>query len=139
MVNALGELATSMAQAHAFTECDFQMGSEEGETTVMSPPRKRALATWQTHYHLTINPTGQVVNRLLPLLEQCEVIDAESLKISKIHLVRQMSSLKEELDSNFEWLLDKLNSLTGEILLKSLGDNPQKKDKDRLNLYWFDL
>ena len=50
-----------------------------------------------------------------------------------------MSSLKAEFDSNFKRLLDKLNSLTREILLKSLGDNPQKKDKDRLNLYWLDL
>ena len=50
-----------------------------------------------------------------------------------------MSSLKAEFDSNFKRLLDKLNSLMGEILLKSLGDNPQKKDKDRLNLYWLDL
>ena len=135
MMNALGELTTSMAQAHAFAECNFQMGSEEGETTVMSPPLKRALASWQIYYNLTINPSGQVVNRLLPLLEQCEAIYTELLKVSKLHLVRQMSSLKAEFDSHFECLLDKLNSLTGEILLKSLGDNPQKKDKDRLNSY----
>ena len=132
MTNALGELATSMAQACAFAECDFQMGSEEGETTIMSPPCKRALATWQTYYHSMINPTGQVVNRLLPLLEQCKAIDAESLKVSKIHLIRQMSSLKAEFDSHFERLLDKLNSLTGEISLKSLGENPQKKIKIEL-------
>ena len=51
------------------------MGLVEGKNTVMSPPRKRALATWQIYYNLTINPSGQVVNRLLPLLEQCEAID----------------------------------------------------------------
>ena len=124
-----------MAQACAFAECDFQMGSEEGETTLMSPPHKRVLATWQIYYNSTINPSGQVVNRLLPLLEQCETIDAESLKVSKIHLVRQMSSLKVEFNSNFERLFDKLNSLTREILLKLLGENPQKKDKDKLNSY----
>ena len=70
MGNALRELATLMAKAREFAKCDFQMGSEEGETTIMSPPHKRALATWQTYYHTTINPTGQVVNRLLPLMNQ---------------------------------------------------------------------
>ena len=80
MTNALGELATSMAKACKFTECNFQMGSEEGETTVMSLPHKRALATWQTYYHTKINGTEQIVNRLLPLNELCEAIDTDSLK-----------------------------------------------------------
>ena len=114
------------------------MGTEEGET-IMSVPRKRALATWQTYYHTTINGTGQIVNRLLPLIQQCKAIYADSLKSSKIHLARQMSSLKMEFNSSFERLLDKLNSLTGEILIKALGENPQKKDKDKLNSYWMDL
>ena len=114
------------------------MGTEEGET-IMSPPRKRALTTWQTYYHTTINGTGQIVNRLLPLIQQCKAINPDSLKSSKIHLARQMSSLKSEFDSSFEKLLDKLNSLTGEILIKALGDNPQKKDHDQLNGYWMEL
>ena len=38
MLHALGELATLIAQACAFAECDFQMGLAEGENTVMSPP-----------------------------------------------------------------------------------------------------
>ena len=50
-----------------------------------------------------------------------------------------MSSLKKEFDSGFESLLDKLNSLTGDVLMKALGDNPQKKDHDRLNGYWMAL
>ena len=105
----------------------------------MSPPHKRTLATWQTYYHMSINRTGQIVNRLLPLVQQCETIDADSLKTSKIHLVRQMTSIKTEFDSSFEKLLDNLNALMGEILNKALGENPQKKDHDRLNMYWMDL
>ena len=58
MVGELGELASLMAKAREFAKRNFQMVSEEGETTVMSPPRKRALATWQTYYHTTINGTG---------------------------------------------------------------------------------
>ena len=57
MTDALGDLALSMGKAHEFVECNFWMGTEEGEN-IMSPPRKRALATWQTYYHTTINGTG---------------------------------------------------------------------------------
>ena len=70
---------------------------------------------------------------------QCEVIEADSLKSTKIHLARQMSTLKFEFDSSFEKLPDRLNGLTGEILVKALGDNPQKKDRDCLNSYWLEL
>ena len=61
------------------------------------------------------------------------------LKVSKLHLVRRMSSLKNELDAHFERLLEKLNSLTGEILLKCLGDNPKKNDKDEISAYFVNL
>ena len=50
-----------------------------------------------------------------------------------------MSSVKLEFDSSFEKLLDRLKGLTGEILVKALGDNPQKKDHDHLNGYWLEL
>ena len=79
---------------------------------------------------------GQIVSRLLPLVDKCKAVEADSLKSSKMHLVKQMSSLKTEFDSGFESLWDKLNSLTGDVLMKALGDNPQKKDHDRLNRYW---
>ena len=60
-MDALGDLAGSMAKAREFVECNFWMGTEEGEN-IMTPPRKRALATWQTYYHTTINGTGQIVH-----------------------------------------------------------------------------
>ena len=101
MMDPLGDLALSMGKAHEFVECNFRIGTEEGEN-IMSPPRKRVLATWQTYYHTTINGTGQIVNRLLPLIQQCKAINADSLKSSKIHIARQMSSLKMEFDSSFE-------------------------------------
>ena len=50
-----------------------------------------------------------------------------------------MTSTKTEFDSSLEKLLDKFNSLTGEILNKALGVNPQKRDHDRLNSYWMEL
>ena len=103
MVDTLGELASLMAKAREFAECNFQMGAEE--ETIMSLPCKRALATWQTYYHTTIKGTGQIVNRLLLLVQQCEAIDTDSLKTSKIQLVRQMMSAKMEFNSSFEKLL----------------------------------
>ena len=75
----------------------------------------------------------------MPLLEQCETIDSETLKVSKLHLVKRMASLKSDFDTHFECFLEKLNSLTGEILLKYLGDNPKKNDKDKISAYFIDL
>ena len=124
--NAMNELADLMAQACLFAECDFRLWLEEGQI-VLSPPRKKALASWTIYYNSTINPSAQVVNNLMPLLEQCEVIDAENLKASKLHLVRRMLSLKSDFDAHFEHLLEKLSSLMGEILLKCLGDNLKKE------------
>ena len=53
MADTLVDLARLMAKAHEFAECNFQIGTEEGET-IMSPPRKRAPETWQTYYHKQI-------------------------------------------------------------------------------------
>ena len=66
----------------------------------------------------------------MPILEQCETINAENLKNSRLQIVRRMGSLKSDFDTHFEHLLEKLNTLTGEILLKCLGENPKKAEKD---------
>ena len=126
MADTLEDIAQTMGKARDFVKCNFLIGAV-GVATVMSPPRKQALATWQSFYHSTINVPGQIVQQLLPLVRQCEAVDADSLKRNKIHLARQMCSLKLEFDTSFEKLLDKLNGLTGEILVKALGDNPLKK------------
>ena len=66
MTNTLEDLAQTMGKAREFVECNFWMGTKEGEN-IMSLPRKRALATWQSIYHTTNNGPGQIVHRLLPL------------------------------------------------------------------------
>ena len=126
----LNELADSMANARSFAECDFRLGLEEGQV-VMSPPRKKALTSWKIFYNCTINPCAQIVNNLMPIVEQCEIVDADNLKNSRLHVVRRMVSLKNNFDMHFEHLLEKLNTLTGEILLKCLGDNPKKTEKEK--------
>ena len=109
------------------------MGSEVGDVGVMSPPRRAALVTWTSFYRSTVNVVGQIVHKLLPLIRQCKSVDAESLKNDKLNLARQMPSLKYEFDVLFEKLLDKLSGLTGEVLVKALGENPKKQDRYKLN------
>ena len=99
--NALFELANSMAPAHSFAESNLKLGLEEGET-VFSPPHKKALASWSLYYNSTINPCAQIVNNLYPIVEQCEALDADMLKSSRLQIARKMASLKSE----FERLLD---------------------------------
>ena len=53
--------------------------------------------------------------------------------------MRRMESLKSEFDTHFERLLEKLNTLTGEILLKCLSENPKKAEKDIVSAYFVKL
>ena len=63
MSNPLDVIVRTMEKAREFMEYDFILGGEGGES-IMSPPRKQALATWQSFYHTTIIGPGQIVNRL---------------------------------------------------------------------------
>ena len=130
--DALFLLADSMVAACSFAESNFRFGVDEKET-VFSPPCKKALASWSLYYNSTINPCAQIVNNLYPIVEQCEALDAELLKSSRLQIVRKMASLKSDFDTSFECLLEKLNTLIGEILLKCLGENPKKTEKDKVS------
>ena len=123
-------LSDTMAAARSFSESNFKLGAEENKTgkTVFSPPRKKELASWLLYYNSTINPWAHIVNNLYPIVEQCEALDADMLKSSRLQIVRKMASLKSEFDTSFECLLDKLNALTGEILLKYFGDSPNSAE-----------
>merc|ERR1711962_1243156 len=72
-------------------------------------------------------------------MEQCETVDAENLKTSRLHIMRRMASLKSDFNTHFERLLEKLNTLTGEILLKCLGENPKKSDREKVSAYFVEL
>ena len=63
----------------------------------------------------------------------------DSLKSNKVHLARQVHNLKFEFDVAFEKLLNKLNSLTGEILVKARGDILKRAEREKLNGYWMEL
>ena len=85
MSDTLEDVAQTMGKAREFVECNFLLGSEGGESA-MSLPLKQALATWQSFHHIMINGPGQIVNRLLPIIRQCKVVEADSLKTNKIHM-----------------------------------------------------
>ena len=72
-------------------------------------------------------------------MEQCEAIDADMLKTSRLQIVRRIASLKSEFDTSFKCFLEKLNVLIGEILLKCLGENPKKTEKDKVSRYFVKL
>ena len=134
-------LSNAMAVAHSFAKSNFKLGAEENKTgeTVFSLPRKKALASWSLYYNSTINPCAQIVNNLYPIVEQCKALDAGLLKTSRLEIVRKMASLKSEFDTSFECLLDKLNALTGEILLKCFGDSPNSAEKKKASGYFIEL
>ena len=50
-----------------------------------------------------------------------------------------LASLKNDFDTSFECLLEKLNALTGEILLKCFGDSPNSVEKKKVSGYFMEL
>ena len=87
--DALFLLADSTAAACSFAESNFRFGLDENET-VFSPPRKKALASWSLYYNSTINPCAQIVSNLYPIIEQCDTIDADTLKSLRLQIVRKI-------------------------------------------------
>ena len=79
------------------------------------------------------------MNNLCPIVEQCKAIEADTLKTSRLQIVRKMASLKSDFDTSFERFLDKLNTLTGEILLKCFGDSPNSAEKKKASGYFIEL
>ena len=80
-----------------------------------------------------------MVQGLFPLICQCKAIDSETLKSSKLHLVRQLNNHKNEFYSEYETLLDRLNSLMNNILIKGLEDNLKKSERDKVSSYCMEL
>ena len=79
------------------------------------------------------------MNNLYPIVEQCEALDADLLKNLRLQIVRKMASLKSDFDTSFKRLLEKLNALTGEILLKCFGDSPSSAEKKKASGYFMEL
>ena len=67
MIHTLEDIAQTIGKAREFVECNLRLGAMEG-SNIMSLPPKRALVTWQSFYHTTINGPGQIVQWLLLLV-----------------------------------------------------------------------
>ena len=80
------DMAATFGKIKEFMEMDFSLG--ESENLVTSPPRHVAVNTWTNYYWHIINKPGQVVQKLFPLISQCEAIDSKTLQSSKLHPVR---------------------------------------------------
>ena len=78
------DIATALAKAKEFTDVPFQLSPDGADSGLMSPPRKVALATWTSYYHSIINVPENIVQRLLPLVRQCEALEAKTIKNSKL-------------------------------------------------------
>ena len=81
------DMAVTFGKMKEFMEVDFSLRT--AENVAQSPPKKAALNTRMNYYQSLINKPGQVVQRLYPVITQCEAINADTLKASKLHLIRQ--------------------------------------------------
>ena len=88
-----------LSQAKEFASCKFYLLADMEEVAVMSSPRKAALAIWFNKYRGLINMPSKTLDKLLPLLLQCQQYSAEELKMTKIHLVLNMDTLRDKFES----------------------------------------
>ena len=90
--NTLEDIVTTFAKVKEFVDTSISISMNGGENNVMSSTRKAALVIWTLYYCSTINVQRIIVQRLLPLVRQCEKLETETLKSSKIHLCHQVDT-----------------------------------------------
>ena len=64
---------------------------------------------------------GQTMQKLYPALDQCEAVETETLKTEKSHIVRQLHGLKQQYDTEFQTLIERLSTVTRDVLLHGFG------------------
>ena len=82
---------------------------------------------------------GLTIQKLYPLLDQCDDIEAESLKSDKAHLIRHLHSVKLKYDTEIQFLIERLSSVTQDVLLRGFGENPNPHQERRINTYFMEL
>ena len=76
---------------------------------------------------------------MYPALDQCEAVETKVLKTEKSHLVRQLHGLKKQYDSEFQSLIDRLSTVTSDVLLHGFGGTLNQHQERRLNTYFMEL
>ena len=90
----LDRIAETFAKVKEFLEAgEFTFGST-GNNGVATPIKKVALSTWTNYYKSLVMKPGHTIQKLYPVLDQCEVMETEILKTEKSHLIRQLHALK---------------------------------------------
>ena len=80
-----------------------------------SPTRKTSLASWTNYYRSLVMKPEHIVQKLYPAINQCEILDAETLKREKPQLIRQLNTLKVQFDKEFQTLIKELSSNPQEV------------------------
>ena len=135
----LDRIAETFAKVKEFLEASgFTFGPMKN-TEEASPVRKAALSSWTNHYRSLVMKPGHTIQRLYPAINQCETLDADTLKTEKSHLVRQLHGLKLQYDKEFQTLIDRLSSVTQDVLLRGFGENPSQHQARRVDTYFMEL
>ena len=101
-------LAKTLARAKEFTSCKFKLSADMEEGTVMSPPRKAALAVQSNKYCGLINVPSKTLDKLLPRFLQCQQYSADKLKMTKLHLIHNMDNLNDKFGIEYNNFLKEL-------------------------------
>ena len=117
-VGELDKIAETFAKVKEFLEAGEFTLRAMGPNEVTTPVRRLALSTWSNYYKSLVMKPGHTIQKLYPALYQCEAMDAEILKTEKSHLVRQLHGLKQQYDTEFQTLIERLSNVTQDVLLR---------------------
>ena len=120
-VGELDRIAETFAKVKDFLEADEFSFGPLPPNQVVTPVRRSALSTWKNYYKSLVMKPGHTLQKLYPALDQCEAVETEVLKTEKSHLVRQLHGLKKQYDSEFQSLIDKLSTVTYDVLLRGMS------------------
>ena len=132
-------MAKKFAKVKEFLEAgEFTFGST-GNNGVVTPTKKVALSTWTNYYKSLVMKPSHTIQKLYPVLDQCKALDTETLKTERSHLIRQLHGLKLQNDTEIKVLIERLSSVSQDVLLRGFGENPNQHQERRVNTYFMEL
>lgn len=66
-------------------------------------------------------------------------METEILKTEKSHLIRQLHGLKIQYDTEIQFLIERLSSVSQDVLLRGFGKNRNQHQEHRVNTYLIEL
>ena len=94
-VGELDRIAETFAKVKEFLEAgEFNLRAMR-PNEVATPVRKVALSTWSNYYKSLVMKPGHMIQKLYHTLDQCEALNAKTLKTEKSHFVRKLHGLKQ--------------------------------------------